>query len=237
MSTAIKKVLFVSPHESLKQAFTSFDACRDWEMDLSPNSFNALQLVKNSCYDLIIMDHGIEPLNPFKLMDYVFQELNKECPMIIVGDGSEAEGVFESYLRFNYPIEQYNIDSLFSNITVKKVEKEDQLFSLDYLNELSDNNEEFLEESIQLFRDSLAVKFEDLKKAISRFDFQETRQIAHNVKPTFAMLGNEKGRAMCHAICYDASDSEIPELCLVLKNEYNLIINEIEKQFPKLKVL
>ena len=237
MGTTLEKVLFISPQANLLEAFKKFDVSQNWEMDYCQDSFSALQQLKHSTYDLVVMDHGIAPLDPFKLMDYMFHELQKLYPAVIVGDGSEPEAVFENYMRFNYPIEQHNIDTLVFNGNKPSHKKEEQRFSLDYLNELSDNNQEFLEESIQLFRDTLDARLEDLRKAISASDFEEARQIAHNIKPSFAMLGNDRGRSLCQAICYDATTTEIPGLSQVLIEEYELIVNEIEKQFPKLKVL
>lgn len=237
MGTTLKNVLIVSPNGKLLEAFQGFDVSRSWEMEHCKDSFSALQSLKNSTYDLIVMDHRIEPLNPFKLMDYVFHELQKSYPMVLVGDGSEPEAEHETYLRFNYPIEQHNIDAIVFNNSRSEHKKEEKLFSLDYLNELSDNDQEFLEESILLFRNTLDTRLNDLKKAISAMDFEEARQIAHNIKPSFDMLRNIKGRSICHTICYDATEREIPNLTQVLVNEYELIITEIEKQFPKLKVI
>ncbi|WP_318312723.1 Hpt domain-containing protein [Flagellimonas crocea] len=234
MGTTIEKVLFISPNSQLLEAFNNFDISRNWEMESCQDSFDALQQLKNTNFDLVVMDHKIGPLDPFKLMDYVFHELQKYCPMVIVGDGSEPEAVHENYIRFNYPIEQHNIDTLVFNTNKPTDSKEEQLFSLDYLNELSDNDPEFLLESLQLFQDTLDSRLNDLKMAVSESNINEARQIAHNIKPSFAMLGNGTGRALCQTICYDATNEEIPELSQVLMNEYELIINEIKKQFPKL---
>ena len=235
MGTILKNVLIISPTENLMEIFQSFDTCRDWEMDYCQDSFSALQRLKNSTYDLIIMDEGIGPLDPFKVMDYVFHELQKSYPMVIVGDDSKPEAIHENYQRCNYPIEQYNVDALVHY--GKSEEKEKKLFSLEYLNELSDNNQEFIEESIVLFKNTLDAKFVDLQKAISIPDFEEARQIAHNIKPSFSMLGNDAGPVICNTICYDAVESEIPELAQTLMKEYGLIVDEIEKQFPKLKAV
>lgn len=236
MGTNLKNVLIVDPTNNLVETFEGFDDCRNWEMDHCRDSFSALQRLKHSTYDLVVMDHGIGPLNPFKLMDYVALELSRSLPMVIVGNGSEPEAVHENYLWFNYPIGQHHIDALVFNTAGSENVKERKLFSLDYLNQLSDNNQEFLEESIVLFRNTLDTRLKDLTGAISDLDFEEARQIAHNIKPSFTMMGNDNGSSICHTICYDASEREIPKLAEVLKNEYELIINEIVKQFPKLKV-
>lgn len=233
MGTPLKNVLFVCPNESLLEAFNKFDVFNDWEIDYCQDSFSVLQLLKSSNYDLVVMDHEIQPLNPFKLMDYVFHELQKSCLMVIVGGGSEPEVIHENYIKFNYPIEQHNIDTLLvKGKESKNTKKKDELFSLDYLNELSDNNQEFLEESIQLFQNTLDIRLLDLKRAIAKPDFEEARKIAHNIKPSFAMLGNDSGRAICHTICYDATNDEIPELSQMLIKEYGLIINEIKNSSP-----
>lgn len=236
MGTTLKNVLIVDPTNNLVEAFKSFDDCRNWAMEHCLDSISALQRLKNSAYDLIVIDHHITPLNPFSLMDYVSLELKKSYPMVLVGKGSEPEAVHENYLRFNYPIMQHHIDALVINTKETEDEKKKKLFSLDYLNQLSDNDQAFVEESIVLFRNTLDDRLKDLKGAITDLDFEEARQIAHNIKPSFTMMGNDNGRSICHTICYDAPEGEIPKLAEVLKNEYELIINEIENQFPKLKV-
>lgn len=238
MSVISKNVLIVGSKADLVDAFHSFDSCRSWQIDHCSDSFSALQRLKQNTYDVLIMDHGIAPLDPFKLMDYVFHELKKSYQMVIVGDGSEPEEVHQNYIRFNYPIEQHNLDMLLSSSDENAaLETEKKVFSLDYLNELSDNNQEFLEESILLFRNTLDTRLAELSETVANSDFEEARQIAHNIKPSFAMLGNEVGPAICHTICYDATEKEIPKLTQDVINEYKLIINEIDKQFPKLKVI
>ncbi|WP_159076470.1 Hpt domain-containing protein [Flagellimonas amoyensis] len=232
---AQNKVLFVGLDKALLETFANHEITHDCHVEYCSDSFSALQRLKASSYNLVVMEENIAPLDPFKLMDYVFHELQKVYPMVIVGNGSHEEGTYENYTRVNHPIDGAKLDQLSLSLHHANDTVEEKLFSLDYLNELSNNDQDFLEETIQLFRDTLAVKMNELDKAILMSDFEEVRQIAHNVKPSFAMLGNEKGKSVCQTICYEAKDADIPELSQVVKNEYKLIIKEIEKQFPKLK--
>lgn len=231
----LNKVLFVGPNRELIETFTDHEISRDWDIDYCSDSFTALQRLKASPYQLVVMEEDMAPLDPYKLMDYVFHELRKEYPMIIVGKGGNPERTHENYIWLSHPVGQAQLDQLLLSLGQLDETREEQLFSLDYLNELSNNDQDFLEETIQLFRDTLAVKFDEMEKAVSETNYEEVRQIAHNVKPSFAMLGNEKGKSVCQAICYDAKDAEIPGLSQILKKEYELIVREIEKQFPKLK--
>lgn len=234
MGNSPMQVLFVSPQDSLMEEFSKFKASQDWEIQTCTNSFSALQSLKKTDFEVVVMEREIGPLDPYKLMDYIFHELQKFPLMVIVGKDTETEGVHEHHLTFNLPMDQVKMDILYSKLGSSSTDKEQQLFSLDYLTELSDNDPVFLEESIVLFRDSLAVKLEELRKVIDASDFEEARQIAHNIKPTFAMLGNTKGRALCQSICYDANDSDIADMTKVLIHEYDLIVKAVEKQFPKI---
>ena len=206
-------------------------------MDSCSDSFSALQKIKRSSFNVVVMDHKIAPLDPFKLMDYILNELQKEVAMVIVdnSEGNDETG-HKSYLKLSYPIDEADFDKMVAHMNSQPGrKKEHKLFSLDYLEELSDNNRDFIEESIQLFVESVSGKLKELEKSISVANYGEAREIAHNVKPTFAMLGNDKGRNICHKICHDAGDAEIPDLAKALKDESVAVINEIEKEFPQLK--
>ncbi len=224
-------------NEDLTVSLQKFAARNEWEMDSCSDSFNAIQKVKNAPYDMIVMDQDIAPLDPFKLMEYISHELQKVLAMVVVGNQDSNNATSHgTYLKLAYPISEEDLDKMVTHMDlVPKTEKQTKVFSLDYLIKLSDNNEEFIQESIQLFLESVSAKLEELKTAITDGNYNAAREIAHNVKPTFAMLGNDKGRDICDIICHDAEDAEIPDLAKSLEDESILITNELEKEFPQLK--
>ena len=236
MGNTQTKLLFVGLDENLVDVLKKHETSKTWYIEFCADSFTAIQKLKNNDYHMVVMDHEIAPLNPFKLMDYITQELKKNMAMTIVGNSAYASDEnYASYLKLHFPMGPEDIDKMAEHMGSHTiVQEKPKPFSLNYLKELSDNNQEFIEESLQLFLDTISVKLNELEKSTLDKDYKEAREIAHNVKPTFAMLGNDEGKNICHAICHDADDSQIPPLIEALNRECDEIILEIAKEFPQL---
>lgn len=63
------------------------------------------------------------------------------------------------------------------------------IINLSFLRNISDNNEEFFSEFIELFLKNTPESIKDMQSAINTGDWEKLRQAAHKVKPSFNYVG------------------------------------------------
>jgi CheY-like chemotaxis protein len=66
--------------------------------------------------------------------------------------------------------------------------------NLDYLKRVSGNNEEFIREMIQTFVSSLPQTTAGMTEAVAKGDWDALSRLAHQVKPSFTLMGLDKLR-------------------------------------------
>ncbi len=110
-------------------------------------------------------------------------------------------------------------------------------YSLHYLTSLSESNQEFILDCLNVFKVSVTLKMSQLFKALEEKDYKTIGEIAHNIKPSFEMLENNLSTEICNKLSYSATSTEIPELVAALNKEFNRIINKLETDLPELKHL
>ncbi|WP_417886574.1 Hpt domain-containing protein [Zunongwangia sp.] len=182
-----------------------------------------------------------KPLSAYKMIDYIKTELRQNKIFIVISENKtdNLSNVEEELADFELPENpnKKDLDKLlliFSGTQKIQTNKE-KIYSLDYLKEVSDNNLDFIQESLELFKESLIKDLEDLEFNLKLGAYKEIRSLAHRIKPSFAMLCNQKGVKICDEITYDSEDSELPKLISELKNTYLEMINLIKSDFPNLK--
>ncbi|MBL7749040.1 MAG: response regulator, partial [Chitinophagaceae bacterium] len=74
-----------------------------------------------------------------------------------------------------------------TSYTVSPADK--KIINLDFLREISDNNEQFFTEFIQMFLQNTPTSLHDIEKGIADSDWESIRQAAHKAKPSFNYVG------------------------------------------------
>lgn len=88
--------------------------------------------------------------------------------------------------------------------------------NLNYITNLADGSQEFINEIIQIFKKELVLEIEIFKNAISNSNFKEASEIVHKLKNKISLLSLEKSY-------YIAQDFENN-----LKNNSNTLQQEFE---------
>ncbi|HLT73195.1 MAG TPA: ATP-binding protein [Cyclobacteriaceae bacterium] len=70
----------------------------------------------------------------------------------------------------------------------------DTFYNLDYLKHISGNNQEFIQEMIQTFVASMPQTTEGMTEAVSKKDWDRLSKLAHQVKPSFTLMGLDRLR-------------------------------------------
>ncbi|WP_417443183.1 Hpt domain-containing protein [Joostella sp.] len=233
-------ILFITNDPSELDQFLLISENFDWNIVSAFDSFKAIQKIKeNHDYDALIINHAIAPLDPIQLTDYLSIELNLDIPAILITENNTPKSLNNEahFYVLKKPLTKKDIDLMFFFISesLGTSNKDIKPYSLNYLKQLSDNDPVFILESLQIFKDSVNEKINELKQVVKDAEFKEAREIAHNIKPSFEILENDYCRVICDKICYETEDQEISFLAEKLNQEYTKIVKELKKEFPEIK--
>jgi HPt (histidine-containing phosphotransfer) domain-containing protein len=99
---------------------------------------------------------------------------------------------------------------------------------------VSGNNEEFIREMILTFTESIPSQLKEMKMALDVEDWQKLARNAHQIKPSFTLMGLNSLRASIVFIeensKYGTKLDEIPQVVLEFIDHCNLILPELAKE-------
>lgn len=235
-----KKILFTEVNK-VEEDIANIANETGLEVIQSSNSFEIIQWVKsNGTAALIIINEESSPLNAYQTQSYIRHELDFQIPFLILVETDKLATVINNntdpLLFFSDSIK----DAGFIKDIIKKTKgfddnDDEKPYSLEYLKMISEGNEKFIFETLQLFKSSVKIKLDELKAVADVGEIKNAGEIAHNIKPSFEMLGSETGREICDDLCYRATGEEIPGLVTRLNDEYVKIVTQLEIDFPLLK--
>ncbi|MEH6680290.1 MAG: Hpt domain-containing protein [Sediminicola sp.] len=203
------------------------------------NSLAAVQWIqRNGSPLLLIIELKSIPLNALQTIDYLRTELAMEHPILIVIenklDPQVADKKMQGYLRKPYTAESIlKMEDFLKTVSQSDKELSSRNYSLEYLEELGDGNREIIIESLILFKESVTLKLQEMQKRLACRELEEVRKIAHNIKPSFAMLHNQKGRELCNTLMDSTKDLDIPKLVNELKLEFEMIQSQLAVDFSE----
>ncbi|WBL21156.1 Hpt domain-containing protein [Zunongwangia sp. HRR-M8] len=203
------------------------------------NGLEAIKKLGNKDIFALLVEEKTSPLNAYQTINYIFTEL-KMSPFNVVLRDPENPGNIDS--QVNIHIDGFfdlggDIEILLKEIDNGKQSKIDSSsYSIGYLKEVSGDNAQFIEESLQLFLNSVVNDIEALYLHINSNSFEEIRQIAHKIKPSFSMVENNRGVEICDRITYKAKDKDLEKLIEELHAEFLKIQNSIKKDYPNLNL-
>ncbi len=64
-----------------------------------------------------------------------------------------------------------------------------QLYNLDYLRSVSGNNQEFIREMVLTFTQTIPPLLTEMRQALSESDWPKLARFAHQIKPSFTLMG------------------------------------------------
>lgn len=189
---------------------------------------HAMNGEKEKCISIGMNDYISKPFNPEKLKNKML-ELAKTAA---TENKSSVTRTMSNHVSTTLPAEENQ-----SNV---------ELVSLDlsFLREISDNNDEFFVEFIQMFLANTPKSIFDIENAIPNKDFEAIRQAAHKAKPSFNYVGLKECSTLAAKIEELAKKNEnmetiqtnIYKIKSICQTAYQLLENEInttEKYYLK----
>lgn len=180
---------------------------KNWQclIDVAENGLVAIEKVKNNVYDVVLMDIQMPVMDGYEATKAIrSMPQGAKLPIIALTANATQRDVekclasgMNDYLPKPFtPEDLYH--KLFNDLKIRPSAKtrpeaaaksSGQTYNLDYLRSVSGNNSEFINEMITTFLQTLPNILEDMDKAVSDGNWEKLSRLAHQIKPSFTLMG------------------------------------------------
>ncbi|MCE2742459.1 MAG: PAS domain S-box protein [Fluviicola sp.] len=219
----IVKVLLVEDNEINRVVAKMALSGTNLDITEAENGVEALEILENSFFDLILMDLQMPILGGIETTLKI-REFGIQTPIIALTANAFKteiqkckEAGMNDYIVKPFEKEDF-LNVIFRSLEQKASSNEEAHFSLVKLNEMSGDNEGFIQNMLAIFKRTILKSMYDLDTAIENGDFESVKQIVHKIKPSI------------HNLEIKSVYQEIDEL-----EQGELNLNEIQTKVNKLK--
>lgn len=225
-------------------------------VDTAPNGLQALEMLKEHDYSLILMDVLMPVMNGFDATKFIRSKFEspKSDTIIIAITANAMEGDTEKCRAAgmdDYLSKPFKPDELKKIITkylaiIDKNGKTGQIHKLNtpgkkivdlsYLRKISDNNTNFIVDMISSFIDQMPGDINKIKIAARQGNWEEVANIAHKIKPSITFMGIDsiKGcisdiQELAQSGKTDSLEGLINEVDVITKSAFDELRKEIEQ--------
>ncbi len=225
---------------------------KNWQCrtDTAENGLVALEQIKNYRYDVILMDvqmpvmDGYETTKAIRMMD------KPQCDVPIIALTANATKTdiekcvaagMNDYLSKPFTPEDLH-SKLFNDLGIIPITREEKapepqkkkLYDLAYLKKVSDNNNEFINEMIRTFIQTIPGVLTEMEQSLTESNWDKLSRLAHQIKPSYTLLGLDGFRESLLYIETNAKEKvNIIELIDISRNFITLsqsVIPDMEKE-------
>ncbi|KAA3438574.1 response regulator [Rufibacter hautae] len=225
---------------------------RDHEVEVTVvnNGREALDLLSQETFDLILMDMQMPELDGYEAMQYIREHLSacREIPIIAL-TAHASEGEFKKCLSSganSYISKPFKAEELLQEISKllqagRKEEETDHSSSpaekvridLSYLENFANGNVEFMRDILQLFIEQTPHLVQELTRAVSLSKWTETRTLTHKIKPSIALVGIQELEELNNTIEQSALNRTNTEQIPALVQQMVLLVNRSIQQLKQ----
>ena len=176
--------------------------------DIAGNGLEAIELLKQQPYDLILMDINMPEMDGFEATQVIRAEISKTIPIIaMTGWSSRTEGDKFTRMGMNaYLAKPFGLDSLYkilddifnapppfkpnnANFGVKAPEAVTTVsIDLDMLNELAEGDNEYKTTIINMFLESMPESIQKMEDDLAAEDWDNFYKSAHYAKSSLSVV-------------------------------------------------
>lgn len=180
---------------------------KNWQchVDIAENGLVAIEKVKSGEYDVVLMDiqmpvmDGYEATKTIRMLD----ASKRDVPIVALTANAtkpDIEKCLASGMN-DYLSKPFTPDDLHRKLVVDlrirpkteggKAEQNPRTpgYDLSYLRSISNNNEEFIQEMMQTFVQTMPGVLNQMREGLAEKNFERISRLAHQVKPSFTLLG------------------------------------------------
>ncbi|NLF42270.1 MAG: response regulator, partial [Bacteroidales bacterium] len=180
-----------------------------YQFDFAENGKIAFEKVRDNHYDIVLMDMQMPVMDGYEAIRLIRNELPPEkaaVPIIsvtasVLGDAPQKcrEAGADDYVPKPYSVAdlQHKMEKLVANgkdvkqpvINERKDVMAEKLTNLEYLEQMADGDNEFIESMISYFITNAPVSIEDMKTNLNQGNWEILRHVAHKYKPQLNFMG------------------------------------------------
>lgn len=164
-----------------------------FDLDIANNAAECIDMLLGNKYDVILMDLQMPIRDGYQTTSFIRNELKLNIPIIAMTAHSligEQQKCFDVGMvgYITKPYKQADLLNTILSVISKKPVCEDKDIDFSYLNELSDGNQEFIKEMIDLFVNKVPSDMKELEVAIAVKDYATIRGIAHTLRSSLSIF-------------------------------------------------
>ncbi|MDH4091322.1 MAG: ATP-binding protein [Cyclobacteriaceae bacterium] len=218
--------------------------------DTAENGLVAIEKIKSHEYDVVLMDIQMPIMDGYETTKAIRQmELPQGAVPILAltanatkadVDKCIASGMDDYLPKPFTPDDLYR--KLFTELKIAPREKKRKkpsdstrkLYNLEYLRSVSGNDEEFIREMILTFTESIPSQLEEMKNALASADWAQLARNAHQIKPSFTLMGLTALRSNIVFIEENSKTGtrldEVAQVVSAFIDHCNIILPELAKE-------
>ena len=219
---------------------------KDIIVEMAEDGSEAVNQIQNNQYDLILMDMQMPVMNGLTATKIIRTQFMNETPIIGLSANTVTEDInncFEVGMN-GYVAKPFEPDVLFNKIAeilklkaIKNGEKEEVItepaYSLEKIKTTTNGNPSLTIKLLELFIEQVPKDIKLMKEHIVNKDYNNLFGLAHKNKPTFGVLGMNRGEELCRTIeNFDHENSE-QKLLTNFFNELEKLVESSVKDFKK----
>ena len=239
------KVLMCEDNEMNQNLMKAVFMGTNHELDIANNGNEGLKLLSENSYDLILMDIQMPELDGYEAATIIRKDFKSDIPIIAITAHStlkERERCLalgmNDYISKPFKKEELleKIDYwAFGKISSEAIPDSEEkatlkaIISLDYLKEMSADNDSFMKEMLLLFGKQTSDNIQLLKESFSENDLKSVKKIAHKLKSSFGLIGADISILNKIETEVEEADETLIENIKRLENQLENINIEINK--------
>lgn len=228
-----------------------------YQFDFAENGKIAFEKVRDNHYDIVLMDMQMPVMDGYEAIRMIRNELPPEkaaVPIIsvtasVLGDAPQKcrEAGADDYVPKPYSVAdlQNKMEKLVANgkafkqpeINERKDVMAEKLTNLEYLEQMADGDNEFIESMISYFITNAPVSIEDMKTNMNQGNWEMLRHVAHKYKPQLNFMGIQSILEDVETIEQNANKvkdtDKIPALLQKVERVTFQAIEELKNMKPK----
>ena len=220
------------------------------EMDLRVvnNGREVLDLLQNESADILLLDIQMPVMDGFEVVDYIRKNIKGpkgNIPIIAMTAHAfreEKEACLKAGMNDHIakPIQKEELLRIMYNLLMGHVETTEQaMIDITYLKSLSEGNDDFVNEMLNIFAEDTPLLIQQMKAAVEKEDWKKVSQLAHKYRSPLALLGIKSIEELMNKIEYSAKEkTNLPEIKNLFKEADILTVSVLEsvnKELSKIK--
>ena len=224
--------------------------------DIASNGKIAIEKLKETTYDIILMDLQMPIMNGFEATEYIRKTLNSTVPIIAltadvttvdlekckaVGMNDYVSKPVDEHLLYSKIIGILKKINLFNQeLEIKKSEVKTRCIDLNYLMQRTKSNPDLMSEMISLYLEQTPPLIASMRQSFDTKDWITLQATIHKMIPSFSIVGiNNNFELMAKKIqkyADEQSEEEsIPDMVLQLENICAQACRELQEELLIIK--